>query len=892
MTQVISRRIFLATSAAAATGLMVTRPASARVPALELNQVVRVAIHPAVGIARVGNSEDAFYFAPEVPGSTPHGAVKDARGAMAKQAARFRLYGYDRDGRVVGEITANDAKIEWTVRVGNAKAAWYGADEPLDLPNSEPMPLRNPEVTNRLSLAILSDAKTVKGMSSGPHALSGGDFGGQPVDLGEILTDQSGRLVVLAGSGEAVSLPGAPALSGFADNDGWSDTTADGPVSATLRIGDRTFTADPAWVVCASPNFGAGMSAGLTTLYDAAFAGLVLAGRRSQPRTNFHRDIAPIFERMTDMQWVNAGYLTTNGFGSLRDWTTVAWQKRLTDRSAANAPLRHAILGMFRDPYYGSVQPSFEPQEYGDRVQLPPNREEPRQWLAITPVQYAHLRAWAEGRFTVEQAKRPRSLADLPSVDQPAALDRAALDGCLGGAFHPGVEFPWIARVAWLWTDDLRFAATTNVPNLGPFGETLTPAVATSPDGPLSVLGPGDIVKWMGVPWQADSASCRFGYQKTVSTVLPSFWSARIPNSVLTTEDYRVVMDTTKTLDERRKAFRRRSQWERYIATPDRLTVLSLMVNEWSRLGVVRDRPGPGDKHFPARMKVEARLGFRGLPPDSPAWANRNQLTRFPLMVANSAGQGLLQVTQDAVSTVVTVPGRLGDAQGVAHDAMGNLYVALTDKGEILRVSVAGEVFRVAWGLSAPVAVACDGWGNIYASGIGDGGWVKVIRSDTSLDHLLGPQGDGWLPMALAIAPDGALLIADDESGSIMRYDPLLQDVLDANWITGLTGPRGMAWDSAGKMYVIENESNSVRMFDQDGAEQDFSLTGSGLTAPYGIAFDGESSLFVSSSVGSTGRIDMIELSNASGVVSVFLDGLPRVTGVAFQGSLTPVPLV
>jgi hypothetical protein len=93
-------------------------------------------------------------------------------------------------------------------------------------------------------------------------------------------------------------------------------------------------------------------------------------------------------------------------------------------------------------------------------------------------------------------------------------------------------------------------------------------------------------------------------------------------------------------------------------------------------------------------------------------------------------------------------------------------------------------------------------------------------------------------------------------------------------------------------MYIIDHESDSVRMFDQDGAERDFPLTGSGLTAPYGIAFDGESSLFVSSSAGSTGRIDMVELTGAGGVVSVFLDGLPRITGIAFQGSLTPVPLV
>jgi hypothetical protein len=47
------------------------------------DRIVRVAIHPALGIGRVGNSPEAMYFGPEVPGGlpvAPHG-FKDADGA-------------------------------------------------------------------------------------------------------------------------------------------------------------------------------------------------------------------------------------------------------------------------------------------------------------------------------------------------------------------------------------------------------------------------------------------------------------------------------------------------------------------------------------------------------------------------------------------------------------------------------------------------------------------------------------------------------------------------------------------------------------------------------------------------------------------------------------------
>ncbi len=885
MALLLSRRTFIQAAASAAALASSGGVARAAERSGSLDRVVRVAVHPALGVARVGNSPDAFFLAPEVSGTTPIGPFKDPEGAMARQAARFRIFGYDRDGQVVAEITEADASIAWRVRLGNAKAAWYGADEPLDLPSADPMPLRNPDVADRASLAIVSGWRRISGAASTPVSLDGGAFMGSPVTLGEILTDERGRLLVMPGSGSAVKGPNAPPLEGFADNDGWTDTTSDGPVQATVRIGDRVLEADPGWVLCGSPNYGPGMAAGVVTLYDTAFSSLVLAGRRKRPRTEYHRDIAPIFERITDMQWVNAGYLTTNGFGSLRDWTTPQWQARLSDSSRANDELRRAILSMFRDAFYGVLQPGLAPDLYGDKASPDVQTSDPRQWLAVSPVQYAHLRAWAKGDFTVGPDRRAvPSVDELPLRERPRSLDRSALDGCLGGAFHPGVEFPWIARTDWIWTDDLRLATPAAVPDLRTPGPLLTPAVATSRTGPLASIGPGDLVKWMGVPWQADSASCRFGYQKPVSPVLPGFWPARIPNSVLTEDDYRVVMDSTRTLDDRRAAFRTRREWERFIASPNRLTTLSMMVDEWFKLGVVRKAPGPADGAFPATMLVESRVGFpAGSAQDSPAWSIRPQMSLFPLVVTNSDDSTLRTVDAQGGVALLGSPGAIARPEGIARDPLGRLIVAAMDGRAVIRVARDGSVETVATVPDQPLGVAVDPNGMIYACGIGDGGWVAAIDPSGKVKILLTAATGASQPHALGLAPDGALLISNNLDGTIARYDPLMRTMLDRTWITGLARPKNMAWDSDGALYIVERGASRVHRADQDGRQLPFTLQGASLNEPFGIAYDGLGALFVSSASTSANRIDRIVLAGDSGTVSVFATGMTNPGGVVFN---------
>jgi len=68
--------------------------------------IVRAAIYPAIGIARVGNSETAYFLAPEVtdPLPEPVGFYRDPTGALKRQAVRFRIYGLNEAGVPVAEL--------------------------------------------------------------------------------------------------------------------------------------------------------------------------------------------------------------------------------------------------------------------------------------------------------------------------------------------------------------------------------------------------------------------------------------------------------------------------------------------------------------------------------------------------------------------------------------------------------------------------------------------------------------------------------------------------------------------------------------------------------------------------------------------------------------------
>ncbi len=129
-------------------------------------------IYPGIGIARVGNSPDQYFLGPEVPGRPvdADGRFKDRQGRMKRQAARFRVYGFDSDGQVLQELTSADADITWTVHLANSKASWSEFRGAAAEATGSPLPLRNAHVQNTAENPAARDELVI---DPGPRSVAG-----------------------------------------------------------------------------------------------------------------------------------------------------------------------------------------------------------------------------------------------------------------------------------------------------------------------------------------------------------------------------------------------------------------------------------------------------------------------------------------------------------------------------------------------------------------------------------------------------------------------------------------------------------------------------------------------------------------------------------------------
>ncbi|HKP54338.1 MAG TPA: LodA/GoxA family CTQ-dependent oxidase [Chloroflexia bacterium] len=597
------------------------------IPAQKDTRIVRAAIHPAIGIARVGNSEKEYFIGPEVPQPLPeppgfYKDGKDGQGALKRQAARFRVYGYNAAGEVVAELTAANADISWTVHVANTKGAWYQFQIALDIPEASSAyasELRNQSVTgaDRANLSIDPGPRTIQGknVSGDRYAFNSGKFLGETVYLGELRTDDQGRLIFLGGCGKSAS-PSGGKITTFANNDGWYDDVSDGPVTAKVTIGGQDVPVDQAWVIVGPPNYAPDVI-DLRTMYDLLIDAYITAGWIPLPQSiSFKDDIYPILERFCNLQWVNQGFAVQFGWGGPSNFLETEYLRRLADNGPEFQELRQQIYNSMRVLDRDGESPVPSPWIYGDSMSLPPVSA--RQHMTLSPTQMYILQQWVSGAFDSDWDKRTepaRSLDEVPLEQQPATLDQAALHFCLADAFHPGCEMTWPVRHTTMYSAPFRIKhrpAGEPVPDYGP---VLLPEVAVGITGPLYAQGPGDISRWMAIPWQADTASCRYAYYSGTGPqydpYVPTFWPARVPNHVLSEESYKIVMDETKTREERLAAFQQRAVWFR-VLEGDNLAQKNQMVHDFYKMGVIEVREGiPDDPYFPPQILVESRPQFK-----------------------------------------------------------------------------------------------------------------------------------------------------------------------------------------------------------------------------------------------------------------------------------------
>jgi hypothetical protein len=505
-------------------------------------------IHPAIGISRVGSSED-YLLGPE-PGlpidsdrrdSTPNKLLK-------RQAARFRVFSCTREanGSIVAftELTPDKATITWTVHLVNRKAA---APKFLNgnSVNTDHTLRRNHATgddTNTIDKKLIIDGgiNTITGASQ-PKKAFHGSFQGHDVPLGEISTDADGRLIVVGGFGTSQTFVPNNAIGGeFADNDGWHDDTSDGPVSATVHFFDGSPDRQvdkPAWVISCQPDFAPGIG-NIVTLYDAMIDQAIQRNVLPMPtfKPAFDRDVMPILERALNYQWVNKFNRGAHGSLGPGDFTTIPD----LDDPTASSTNRQKIFNLLRDPEALASAPPLKamPALLADDYFSDPGDETHKRVLALSRPQYRILKEWAAGTF--DKSAPPNPVEPLPDL-----LTRTALEACVGASFCPGIEAGRKIRDATIYKAGEVFYFDH------------------------SILKPGGLTESMALPWQADFSLCRW---EGANSKGRGWWPAQRPDHVLLQPND----DTSEMVS-----------WQRGAENPDKLVL------NWDKLGVVLETTDP-----------------------------------------------------------------------------------------------------------------------------------------------------------------------------------------------------------------------------------------------------------------------------------------------------------
>src|SRR5690606_13614300 len=249
----------------------------------------------------------------------------------------------------------------------------------------------------------------------------------------------------------------------------------------------------------------------------------------------------------------------------------------------------------------------------------------PLQWFQFPKHQYDCLKHWAKGEFINdlddEQADAIRSLEDIDIALQPAAFSEAALEPCSGGAFHPGVELSYYMRLPPLYArahDDsaepFRIALGNRPSLLHDIGRLLTPETALKGGNgappPIGPQMPGDLTRWMGLPWQCDAFSCQ---QVLMQEDFPTavWWPALLPIDVLPEHHYQQLMRSDLPSEQRLKFYESRVPWSRgvagigYHANASYWDGITNMIRLWQHMGFVDRRPGPTDPGKPDQIPAE-----------------------------------------------------------------------------------------------------------------------------------------------------------------------------------------------------------------------------------------------------------------------------------------------
>ncbi len=413
-----------------------------------------------------------------------------------------------------------------------------------------------------------------------------------------------------------------------------------------------------AWIASAPPDYAPQINP-ISSLYDLVTG--AAPGELKTNEASCLSMVLPLFFKFYQMQWVNLSDFLAPSFKEVIDKLTYKGNfDFLYTPGPESQEIRQAIFTLFRNPRYDYINEAIIPSKdvtdfdalgipalpeklpyyVGDGINYPGS---PAQWFAIPPMLYDQLEQWSKGNFTTppELAKHnPSNMIELGEYYQsdfvkasadpkkaPLLMTRAVLETLYGGGFHPGVELTWPMRHAQMYSENsLTFDSVNGIQKydlfglrevrinsasrevqdkifFNDFGFLMTPEDvrnsmdSKNPEYWLWQITPGDLTKWMGIPWQSDAGSCQAVWTKSQYPV-PAWWAANLPIDVLTNESYKAIKDSNTLPDTKRNIYASRQPWLQttdtgyvgYHAEGGYLNGLINMVYQWDQIGTVAAR--------------------------------------------------------------------------------------------------------------------------------------------------------------------------------------------------------------------------------------------------------------------------------------------------------------
>ncbi|EED80245.1 predicted protein [Postia placenta Mad-698-R] len=599
--------------------------------------VSRIEIYPPIGIARLGDSgfdlvtghtcgEPQYFFPPEVPGHDQfppgglvNGAFRDRWQRIKRQAVVFHVYAFNKNNEILGELLpGSGVTINWTVHVVNSKPSFTtfrGIYANLGVhPRSELYLVQ--ESIGRLlqsyetpmcSLTLIVDPGQLS-ITVGPTSemknswvpIVGAFYGSQAtptsVSLGQISTDDKGRLIFVAGAGysRCVSDPKQPhfqpdIISEF-DSIDWVDDVCDGWIDVAITYTSKTGQAvrvhaqHKATVMSAPPKFAWGVHAP-TTLYDIIEDIYAREKKWTAPNevpVQFYEHIWPTLGGTYGLSWVNQQAFQGHGPAGMGNF--IQFEKDLASKDASHAMHRKEVFERLRKPQYekhAQASTMYMPRlsgDDGDAIEpgqvIPPTSVPIKRFAALTALQYSRFEKWAAGDF---KTSRPRwkdyeSIEKVPLKLQPLALTLAALEHSTGDPLYPGLETYWIAKDPSIYSSDVLSLQSATIP---PFRIDYTK------------VKPGHLSRGLSLPWQSDFSLCN-----------THWWPSGRPDDVINIRDWQRVVETGTSVsmpDFVDKVSPLRKKWSRGLReTPDYpqdyYPGSTDMVHQWQNLGFIKQK--------------------------------------------------------------------------------------------------------------------------------------------------------------------------------------------------------------------------------------------------------------------------------------------------------------